>query len=79
MKRFYDSLKKHAKNKILFEKKKNLLLTKEELKSYQQAEVCYICGKGILERFAKDRSYRKSGTIAIIQINIEAQHIAFVI
>ena len=39
MKRFCDSLKKHAKNKILFEKKKYLLLTKEELKSYQEAEV----------------------------------------
>ena len=39
MKRFCDSLKKNAKNKILFEKKKYLLLTKEELKSYQEAEV----------------------------------------
>ena len=34
MKRFWESLKKHAKNIIDFEKKKLLSLTKEELKSH---------------------------------------------
>ena len=34
-----------------------LLLTKEKLKSYQEANVCYICGKGILKKFAKDNNY----------------------
>ena len=39
------SLREHAKNIIDFEKKKILTLIKEELKSHQDAEVCYICGK----------------------------------
>ena len=32
---------------------------KEELKSYHDANVCYICRKGILKKFAKDKNYRK--------------------
>ena len=39
MKKFC-TLREHAKNIINFEKKKKLLLTKEELKSYQDAKVC---------------------------------------
>ena len=31
-----------------------LLLTKEELKLYQHAKLCYICGKRIL-KFTKDK------------------------
>ena len=34
-----------------------LLLTKEELKTYQEAKICYICGKGTLEKFAKNENY----------------------
>ena len=34
-----------------------LPLTKEELKSYQEAKVSYICE--ILEKFAKDKNYQK--------------------
>ena len=45
MKKFCTSLREHAKNIIDFEKKKMLPLTKEELKSHQDAKVCYICGK----------------------------------
>ena len=33
-----------------------LPLTKEELKSHQDAKVCYICGKIILNK-AKDKNY----------------------
>ena len=57
--KFCDSLKEHTKNIILFQKKTMLPLTKEELKSYQEAKVCYICGKGIIEKFAKDKNYQK--------------------
>ena len=32
MKKFCDSLKEHAKNVIIFEKKKNVTINKEELK-----------------------------------------------
>ena len=35
-----------------------LRLTKEELKSYQDAKECYICEKGI-QKNAKDINYRK--------------------
>ena len=45
MKKFCTSLREHAKNKIDFEKKKMLLLTKEELKSHQDAKLFYICEK----------------------------------
>ena len=34
-----------------------LPLTKEELKSYQEVKVSYICE--ILEKFAKDKNYQK--------------------
>ena len=59
MKKFCDSLKKRTKTIIFFEKKKMLPLTKGELKSYQEVKVCYICGRGVLEKFAKDENYRK--------------------
>ena len=59
MKKFYTSLREHAKNIIDFEKKKMLPLTKEELKSHQDANACYICGKRILKKFAKDKNDRK--------------------
>ena len=42
MKKFCTSLTEHAKNIIAFEKKKMLPLTKEGLKSHQDAEVYYI-------------------------------------
>ena len=59
MKKFCDSLKEQAETIILSEKRKMLPLAKEELKSYQEAKVCYICGKRILEKFAKDKNYQK--------------------
>ena len=36
-----------------------LPLTKEELKSDQDAKVCYICGKTFIKKFANDKNYRK--------------------
>ena len=50
MKRFCESLREYAKNIIGFEKKKMLPLTKEKLKSHQDAKVCYICRKRSLEK-----------------------------
>ena len=41
MKKFYESLREYAKN-INFEKKKISPLTKEGLKSFQDAKICYI-------------------------------------
>ena len=36
-----------------------LPLTKEELKSHQDAKVCYICRKRILKKLSKSINYRK--------------------
>ena len=52
MKKFCTSLREHEKNIIDLEKKKMLPLTKK-LKSYQDAKVCYICGKRILKSSLK--------------------------
>ena len=40
-------------------RKKILPSTKEELKSHQDAKVCYICGKRILKKFANNKNYQK--------------------
>ena len=58
MKIFYLSLEEHERNIIDFGKKEVLLLTKEELKLYQNAKVCYISGKRILKN-TKDKNYQK--------------------
>ena len=78
MKKFCESLREHAKNVIDFEKKKKLPL-KEEVKSHQDAKVCYICGKRILKKLSKSINYRKVRDHCHIQVNVEAQHIVYVI
>ena len=57
MKKFCTSLTEHAKNIIDFEKKK--MLANEELKSHQDAKVCYIFGKRFQKKFFNDKNYRK--------------------
>ena len=59
MKKFCTYLIERSKHIIDFGKKKMLSLTKEELKSHQDAKVSYIWGKRILKMFAKDKNYRK--------------------
>ena len=50
MKKSCESLRGHNKILIYFEKKKTLPSTKAELKSHQDAKVCYICGKRIYKK-----------------------------
>ena len=59
VKKFCTCLRKHAKNIIDFEKKEMMPLTKEELKSYQDANVCYVCGKRISRKPFKSINYQK--------------------
>ena len=59
MKTFCTSLREYATNAINFKKRNVLHLTKEKLKSYQDAKASDICGKRILEKFANDKNYRK--------------------
>ena len=47
MKKFCESLREHSKNINYFEKKKLLSLTKEELKSHEDAKVCYLWQKNL--------------------------------
>ena len=53
MKNFCELLREHAKNIIYFEKKKVLPLTKEKLKSHQDAKLCYTFGKRILKKLLR--------------------------
>ena len=59
MKKFREYLRKHAKNIMDFEKKNMLPLTKEELKSHQDAKVYYICRERILQKLSKSIGYWK--------------------
>ena len=59
MQKFCNSLREHPANVINFEVKEMLLLTKDELKSNQEAKVCYICGKIILKKLSKSMNFPK--------------------
>ena len=59
MKKFCTSLSEHATNVLNFEKKKKLPLTKEKLKPYEDAKLCYICWKKFLKKFVNDKYYWK--------------------
>ena len=54
MKTFCEFLKEHAMKVIHFKKKKMKLLTKEQLKSYENARICCI----FKEKFEKNISKR---------------------
>ena len=79
MNKFCTSLREQTKNITDFEKKKMLTLTKEELKSHQDAKVCYICGKSFWKSLLMIKIIGMLEIIAIRQVNIEVQHIVFVI
>ena len=53
-------------------------LTKKELKSHQDATVCYIYGRSFLKQFAKNEIIKTLETISILQVNTEVQHIVYV-
>ena len=51
--------REHVKNTINFEKKKRSPLRKDEIRSHQDAKVCYVCEKRFLKTFANDKNYPK--------------------
>ena len=57
MKKVCQSLREQAKSIIDFEKKKILPLTREELKSFIDADVCYICRKRFIKNLSKNINY----------------------
>ena len=67
MKKFCNSLREHATNVFNFEKNNMLPLTKQNLFIAQDLWQVHYQGR------------KKLGTIVILQVNIEAQHIVIVI
>ena len=51
MERFCESLKEPEKRIILFRKRKMIPLTNKELKSHEDAKVCYIWGKYFIKYY----------------------------
>ena len=63
-----------------FEKKGILPLIKEEFKLKEDAGKWFICGKRILQKLVKKvKIIAKLEIIAIVWVNIKAQHRVFVI
>ena len=58
-KKFWVSLKEHAKSIIDFEKKKVLPLTRNELEKLIDADVCYTYGIRFLKNLSKNINYQK--------------------
>ena len=58
-KKFCKSLIKNTKSIIDFEKKKMLPLTRKELKSHEDAKICYICRIRFFEKLFRDINYQK--------------------
>ena len=56
-----------------------LLLTKEEINIHQDATSSYIWGKESLKILLKVKIIRKLKIVFIMLVNIEVQHIVFVI
>ena len=71
MKKFFNSLREHAKNVIDFEKK-NGSTNKRRIKIVSTY-------KSILYLWIKVKIAKKSEIIVTIQMNIEVQHIVFII
>ena len=59
MKRFCEYLREHAMKIINFKKKKKKLLTKEQLESYENAKISYICKETFENKYSRDNKYCK--------------------
>ena len=59
MKTFCEYSRQHTMKIINFKKIKIKLLTKEQLKPYENAKLCYICKKKFGNNYSKDKKYYK--------------------
>ena len=57
MKRFYECLREHAMKIINFKTKQQKNINNK--KSYENANICYICWEKIEDRWARDKIYCK--------------------
>ena len=55
---------------INFKKKKMKSLTKEQRKSFENLNICYICKEKFEKKYVKDKKYLKLEIIVIMQENI---------
>ena len=58
MKKFCESLGKHAIKLINFKKEKNEVIKKEHLKPYEIAKICYICKEKLEDKYVKYKKLR---------------------
>ena len=63
---------------INFKKTKMELLTEEQQKSYENANICYVCKETFENKYFKDKKIVKLEIILIMQRNIEMLRIAYV-
>ena len=77
MKELCKPLIEHAMNIINFEKTKMSSLRPKELKSYKEADKCYIFEVRFFKRFSDTINYKKIETIVTIEQNTEAWHVVF--
>ena len=59
VKKFCESLREHAMERINFEKKKMKLLAKEQQTSYENTKICCICKEKIENKYMKDKKQCK--------------------
>ena len=78
MEKFCKDLREHSTKIINYEKKKNILLTPEEKKDYDDQKVCYICKKEF-DNNDNDKKQQKVRDHYHYPVNIEVQLIIFVI
>ena len=79
MKKFREYLKKHTRRITNFKKKNIKLLKIKQQESYENAKVCYVCGETFEDNDKNDKKNVKLEIVAIIQVNTEVLHIAYVI
>ena len=58
MKKFCEFLREHTMKIINFKRKKIKLLTKEQHKSYENSNICYICKEKLENKYLKDKKHR---------------------
>ena len=72
-------LTEHATGIINFEKKKNMFLTNEHQKPYENAQVCHVCNENLKINMLNITNIVNLETIVIILGIIEVLRIAYVI
>ena len=80
MKKFCSSLREQAKTIMIFKNKiKKIPLTNKQLKSHEDAIVCYICGKYLLKELFRDIIHQIARDHCQYMRKYRGQHTAFVI